>query len=247
MYLIIFPIITLLAVIICIHLSNKKKRQAYQKEVDVQEHTKTTPSPAAIEPIDTINEEETEDDISIARYSIDSHGIPIELTIKKSKLMVIDHKDHQKSSSPLQPFPIEWINGYTSPSGGYVNFSRYEVRGLNSKTNRKNRFICEAISEEEAIKIAQCKKSLSSPFEVSIIPHLKPPDYQLSYAEELGITVPDDACYYDVRALIARVRNHDEGIPDKQTVIDACNNNLMFSRFAGKQELQEKQINRSLE
>ena len=229
----------------------REKNQAVSMETDQlaeKSPEKNTEGVAYVSPYDLesfeSNIEIKTDDDSISSYRIDAHGIPVEFTIKTSKLIVIDHKDHQQSSSPLQPFPIEWINGYVSPSGGYVNFSRYEVHGLNSKTNRKNKFVCEAISEEEAIKMAQIKKSLSPPFTINIIPNLSPPDYQLAYAKDLGISVPDGACYHDVRALIARVRNHDEEIPDKQTVIDAFNHNIMFSRFSGKQEIRDKQISK---
>ena len=41
----------------------------------------------------------------------------------------------QKTVGELQPIPLEFLNGYISPSGGYINYAIYKVKGINSDIN----------------------------------------------------------------------------------------------------------------
>ena len=115
----------------------------------------------------------------------------------------------QKTPGALAATSVSAWDGYASPSGGYVNYGRFQVVGKNPITNRKNKRTYEARNEEEACKCAEAA-GLLGPFEVSVLPALPPTDSQISYAKDLGATIPGDACKTDVSAIISRITDEDE-------------------------------------
>lgn len=162
-------------------------------------------------------------------------GTPVHLTIS-TEFSVRDVEIKQKSPTPLQPFSIDYISGYKSPSGGYVNFATYEVKGINKTSGRSNKKKYECFNEEDARTLAE-SDGLTEPFQIRTIPNKAPTDRQLEYAASLGITIPDGACFYDVSALISRVCDDDEAIAREWNINSAIKCNLKFSRYAGSKAL----------
>ena len=161
--------------------------------------------------------------------------IPVKITISThSSSYYVDIK--QKTPGCLVPAPIEAWDGYVSPSGGYVNFARYQVVGKNPATNRNNKRIYEEFSEEYAIKRAEID-GLVGPFAVSILASIPPTDNQIAYAKDLGATIPEGACFLDVSAIISRINDDDEVPPDENVVRWAHIYGLKFSRYHGKKAI----------
>lgn len=130
------------------------------------------------------------------------------------------------------------LDGYRSPSGGYLNWAQFKVTGINPKTNRKNTRSIKAPSQEAAIMIAE--KELTSPSISAIIPHLAPSDSHLEDARKLGISVPSDACSTDINCMMDRVYNYAEVVSEKWIsddtklleVIPAPASDEMLAKFA---------------
>lgn len=144
----------------------------------------------------------------------------------------------QLTDGELQPIPIEYINSYKSPSGGYVNYAKYQVTGINKTTNKKIRRKFECFSESEAIILAE-QYGLVAPFDITPVQFNPPTERQIQYANSLYITIPTNICDHDMSALISRVTEDDEILPDKKTVRTACDKGLKFSRYTGKKALLE--------
>lgn len=142
----------------------------------------------------------------------------------------------QKTIGCLQPFSVDAWAGYVSPSGGFVNFAIYQVIGLNPKTKRKNKRVYKEFKEEYAIKRAEIE-GLVAPFEVSLLKLGEPSERQLEYAKDLGITIPDGACYLDVSALISRVTDDDESPADENIASQAHIYCVQFSRYHGRKAI----------
>lgn len=105
------------------------------------------------------------------------------------------------------------LDGYRSPSGGYLNWAEFKVIGINPKTNRKNTRSIKAVDQDAAIMVAE--KELLSPSISAIIPHTAPTCLDLEEAHDLGITVPDNACSTDISCMMDRVYNYDEVVSEK--------------------------------
>ena len=142
----------------------------------------------------------------------------------------------QRTPGQMKPIPEEYLDGYVSPSGGYMNYARYKVSGMNPKTNRKKTVFCDGDSEEEAIEFA-AQSGLDKPYDISVVPFDPPSDSQIQYAKDLGITIPEGACLMDVSALICRVKDDDETAPDEWTTKNAIKQGVRFSRYIGKRAL----------
>lgn len=153
----------------------------------------------------------------------------IELTIEHS-FSVRDVEIVQQTKGQMQPFSVDAWDGYVSPSGGYVNFARYQVIGINPKTKRRNKRIYDEQSEDRALKKAE-DDGFVAPFEITIIPFDPPSERQLSYAKDLGISIPDGACWMDVSALISRVTSGHERPADEKTAMQAHLHGVKFSRY----------------
>ncbi len=142
----------------------------------------------------------------------------------------------QKTQGALLPIPSEWINNYVSQSGGFTNYSRYEVSGINPKTKRKNKRIFDCFSEQDAID-HMLLSGFTEPFTVEFVKFDEPTERQLSYANDLGIQIPERASKQDVSALISRVVDDDETLPSEFMVRQAMSRKVMFSRYVGAKTL----------
>lgn len=144
----------------------------------------------------------------------------------------------QKTPGELLPFSVDAWAGYVSPSGGFVNYARYQITGINPKTNRKNTRTVEEFGEKYVIRRAELY-GLVAPFKICILPSLPPSERQLSYAHDLGITIPEGACKVDVSALISRVTDDDEAPADENIASQAHIYGVKFSRYHGKKAILE--------
>ena len=127
------------------------------------------------------------------------------------------------------------IGGYVSPSGGFVNYVRYSVKGKCVKTGKNKKYHYEAMSEAEVQAKAK-EDGLTEPFKVQIEKMAPPSDSQLSYARSLDAVIPEGACKRDVTAILSRITEEDES-PDPGLVSFAHAYGVCFSRFIGKNEL----------
>ncbi len=142
----------------------------------------------------------------------------------------------QKTRGELAATGISAWDGYVSPSGGYVNYGRFQVIGKNPATNRKNKRTYEARNEDEACKCAE-DAGLLGPFEVSVLPALSPTDSQISYAKDLGATIPEGACKTDVSAIISRITDEDEEPASERLARKAHECGIKFSRYHGRKAI----------
>lgn len=136
----------------------------------------------------------------------------------------------QRTKGLLPSVPVAAIDGYISPSGGFVNFARFQVTGTNPETKRKNKRVYEVRYEEEAIKLAE-EAGLIAPFEVSVLPQKPPTERQLKYAKILEAVLPDGACSLDVSAIISRITDKEEEMPREVVARQAHLFGVNFSRF----------------
>ena len=108
--------------------------------------------------------------------------------------------------------PLAEIGGYVSPSGGFVNYGRFCVTGMNSSTGRKNTKRYEAQTEADARAAA-------------------------ADDGELEAMLPDGVCKEDVSAIISRITDEDEAAPDPGLSLYAHACGVKFSRFVGEKAL----------
>ena len=147
------------------------------------------------------------------------------------------------------------LGGFISPSGGFLNWSVYQVVGVNSNTKRKNKRQYEAKSEADAILKAEAD-GLTTPFEVSVLPHEDPTERQLEYLQSFGLSAPDGAKKDDVSAILSRLEDATDVVSEKILSADrreervrplpspteefasfADAMGVMFSRYIGKNAL----------
>lgn len=160
------------------------------------------------------------------------------LTIQHS-FSVVEVEVKQKTKGMLQPFSLDAWAGFVSPSGGFINYARYQVVGINPKTGRKNKRIYEEMKEEYAIKRAEID-GFAAPFEVNLLPSREPSERQLAYAKDLCIAIPEGACFEDVSALISRVTDEDEQPADENLASQAHIYGVKFSRYHGRKAILSK-------
>ena len=139
----------------------------------------------------------------------------------------------QRTKGLLPSIPIAVLDGYISPSGGFVNYARFQVIGINPSTKRKNKRIYEVRFEEDARKCAE-NEGLIEPFEITVLPSVPPSERQLEYAKVLEACIPDGACSLDVSAIISRITDNDEKPASAKLVRQAHIRGLKFSRYHGK-------------
>lgn len=129
------------------------------------------------------------------------------------------------------------LDGFESPSGGYLNYNRYQVKGINPKTGRMNTKRVDGFSEGDAINFAK-SEGLIEPFDVSIIQHEVPyTDYLKSVQDDFEIKLPDDMSDRDLYHLTNRLYEDDTETPTKDFAKFATDNKIMFSRFIGEMVL----------
>lgn len=143
---------------------------------------------------------------------------------------------YQKTRGQLSAIPLESWDGYISPSGGFINYGCFDIKGRNKETNRKSSRYIEARTEEEACKLAE-EKGLIGPYTVLVCPVSPPSDSQISYAHSLGAIIPDGASSRDVSAIISRITDEDEGSVSPKLAHVAHMHGLKISRYSGSKEI----------
>lgn len=155
----------------------------------------------------------------------------VSLSVESSVTMTtryIEVKQHTKGLLPS--VSLATIDGYVSPSGGFVNFARFQVTGMKPETKRKNKRIYEVRYKEEAVQLAE-KDGLVAPFEVAVLPQKPPTERQLAYAKVLEAVLPDGACSLDVSAIISRITDNEEEMPREVVARQAHLFGVNFSRY----------------
>lgn len=145
-------------------------------------------------------------------------------------------EQHQKKDGPLEPVSPDAIGGYVSPSGGYINYARFQVTGIKPSTKRRNTRIYETFHEEDALNQARAE-GFVEPFEVKVLPAEPPSDRQLSYARSLGATIPEGACKQDVSAIIDRIVDEEEDPVGEKFAKVANDCGVKFSRYHGRAQI----------
>ena len=132
--------------------------------------------------------------------------------------------------------PMADVGGYAGPSGGFVNFGRFKVVGVNAGTGRKNAKRYEAKDEEGARAAAEAD-GLGEPMTVEVEKLEDPTEQQMAYALDLKAVIPAGACKEDVSAIISRITDEDEAAPDPGLSLWAHDCGVRFSRFVGHDAL----------
>jgi len=147
----------------------------------------------------------------------------------------------QKTFGILPSISLEACDGYISPSGGFINYTIFQVTGKNPNTKRKNKRVIEAKTQEDACKKA-AEKGLVEPFEVKVLPAPEPTERQIEYAQDLCAPIPKGACQYDVSAIISRIIDDCEEPVSEQFAKLANQYGIMFSRFESRNSIMKKAI-----
>lgn len=139
----------------------------------------------------------------------------------------------QKTRGQLPSIPVSAWGGYISPSGGFMNYGCFDIKGKNKETGRRSSRYIEARTEEEACERAE-EKGLIGPYAVTVRPFASPSDAQISYAHSLGVTIPEGACSLDVSAIITRIEGNDEYPVSTEIARRAYLHGLKFSLYTGE-------------
>ena len=148
------------------------------------------------------------------------------------------YKDETRQRTPgvLSAMSLASWDNYVSPSGGFVNYARFDVIGKNPETKRKNKRYIEAKDEASACRRME-EKGFIGPFEVTVLPIEPPTERQLEYAKSLGASIPEGACKRDVSAIITRITENDEGPVSASKARAAFEADLKISRYSGTHEI----------
>lgn len=149
----------------------------------------------------------------------------------ESRLVEVEVKQHTPGELPLAD-----VGGYISPSGGFVNFGRFRVVGVNAGTGRKNTKRYEA-QTEEAARASAVADGLCDPMAVEVEKLEEPTEQQMAYALDLKAVIPAGVCKEDVSAIISRITDEDEAAPDPGLSLWAHACGVRFSRFVGHDAL----------
>lgn len=151
------------------------------------------------------------------------------------------------------------LGGYTSPSGGHLNWVKYKVQGKNLETGRKNTRRYEARDEAAAADLAR-KDGLGEPFTFTPEAHDPPTERQIDYLKSWGVEVPGGCVKYDVSAILSRledsndiVSSHKRGgkiietvrplpSPTEEFAMYAHEMGLMFSKYISQDALFDRVV-----
>lgn len=104
---------------------------------------------------------------------------------------------------------------YASPSGGFVNWSVYQVEGKNAETGRKNKRKYEAKTAADAENMAAAD-GLLAPYQTTVLPHEQPTERQTAYLASWGANSPAGATKYDVSAILGRLEASNDVVREKK-------------------------------
>ena len=163
---------------------------------------------------------------------------PIKMSVSISTRVVEDNTV-QRTKGVLK---LADIDGYTSPSGGFVNYARFYITGKHPETGHKKKKRYDTQSEVDARAMA-IADGLLEPFTIEIEKLPAPTDRQLEYAKDLKATIPEGVCQYDVSAIISRITEDDELPPNSGLSRFAHAYGVCFSRFVGRDALLRYMVN----
>lgn len=116
------------------------------------------------------------------------------------------------TEEPEKFFPKKMnLNGYKCLSGGYQSWSEFRVSGVNEK-GKKTSAIYKVSTESIALSMAK-NDGIVAAYVSEIIPHDKPTEKQIAYADDLNIQYPEDVCKRDISVLIDLALDYREHIP----------------------------------
>lgn len=150
-------------------------------------------------------------------------------------------------SDDIQNYEMSKVSfgNYVSPSGGYVNYAEFEVKGIKASTNRKNTVKISAFDEENAIELVKKQYGLIEPYEVKSVPIGEPTEKQLAYASGVGLVFPNDINIEDISAMLNRYEDYYADGATQELADYASNLGIMFSAYVGYDELICRIINHS--
>lgn len=159
-----------------------------------------------------------------------STPVKVEISVSQSSYYV---ETKQKTRGVLPAISSKALDGYVSPSGGFVSYGRFQVIGTNPDTKRKNKRIYEVKDSGCACKYAE-RDGLIGPFDITVLPSVPPSDRQLAYAKSLGARIPSGACFLDVSAIISRITENEEKLDSENIAKLAFAYGVKFSRYHSK-------------
>lgn len=115
-----------------------------------------------------------------------------------------------------------------------MELKKFKIIGLHNETNRKRTFEIEAISNDQALELAN-ERGLKEIIKIQEIEHL-PTENQLNYAKTLKIKIPEGVDFNDISALIDRKVNNDNE-PNAGLIDFANKRKLGFSKHIGEKNL----------
>nr|DAU77546.1 MAG TPA: hypothetical protein [Caudoviricetes sp.] len=164
-----------------------------------------------------------------------SQSVNIDFSFSQTSYYV---ENKQKTRGILPAVSSETLNGYISPSGGFVSYGRFQVIGINPNTKRKNKRIYETKDCFSARKCA-ANDGLVEPYDISVLPSVPPTDRQLDYAKSLDACIPNGACFLDVSAIISRITENKEELDSEKIAKQAFIYNIKFSRYHSKSAIMD--------
>lgn len=125
---------------------------------------------------------------------------------------------------------------YKSPSGGYMNYAMFSVKGVNSATNRKKalKFECKTADVAKQLAINAGLINIES---VTVIPFDPPSIEQIDACRKHSRNIPVGACKIDVSFLMTK-DIEDEKDASLELIKKADELGVKFSYLTGKETLQ---------
>lgn len=116
---------------------------------------------------------------------------------------------------------------------GYIGIYKFNVWGINEKTNRRKKIEVKATSEQEAVKKAK-ENGILPPYEFENIQINEPYEEKIEYAKSLGIKVPEKCSREDIYALIDQVEGNDTILVSPDFLNFSRKREIYFSSFRGE-------------
>lgn len=136
---------------------------------------------------------EAEDNVT---FSVSTSTYQVERCLAKN--FVIDHID---------------LGQFIGEAGSPVKWSKYEITGIKTSTNRKNKRYYDAINLKHVELLANID-GLTNVEIVSVTPHEPAYERQIEQAKEMGISIPDEISSNDLSAIIKRIKYSEDVISE---------------------------------
>ena len=112
-------------------------------------------------------------------------------------------------------FAIDQIDlgQFVGEAGSPIKWSKYEITGVKTSTNRKNKRYYDAINLKHIELLANID-GLTNIEIVSVTPHEPAYERQIEQAKEMGISIPDGITSNDLSAIIKRVKYSEDVVSE---------------------------------